>query len=130
MVFLTKSQILVSHTELINDIRGINGFINESSLDYALDIIESSIFGVDEYPSIEDKACKLCFSIINGHCFVDGNKRTGEYCLTTFLEMNTVKLNLSKEEIVKLMNSIADNSITYEKFVEIIKEHTLPITLT
>jgi len=34
-------------------------------------------FGHDEYPTVYEKSAMLFYMFVKGHCFVDGNKRTG-----------------------------------------------------
>ena len=44
--------------------------------------------GQDLYPSIEEKAARLLYSIIKTHAFVDGNKRIGAFLFVWFLKRN------------------------------------------
>ena len=46
----------------------------------------------DLYPLLTDKAAVLCFSIVQGHPFVDGNKRVGHAAMSTFLLLNGMRL--------------------------------------
>ncbi|MEM9417072.1 MAG: Fic family protein, partial [Bacteroidota bacterium] len=44
--------------------------------------------GQDLYPSVEEKAARMLYSIIKTHPFVDGNKRIGAFLFVWFLERN------------------------------------------
>ena len=44
------------------------------------------------YPSIEEQAAQLLYSIIKGHAFSDGNKRIGSFIFVWFLEQNNFHL--------------------------------------
>jgi death-on-curing family protein len=48
------------------------------------------------YPSIEEQAAQLLYSIIKGHAFSDGNKRIGSFIFVWFLEQNNFHLTSDK----------------------------------
>ena len=54
--------------------------------------------GKDLYPGIIEKATALCFSLIMGHAFIDGNKRTGHAAMETFLILNGYELDATIDE--------------------------------
>lgn len=59
------------------------------------------------YPSIQSKAARLCFSIINNHPFIDGNKRIGILAMLVFLDVNQVEVNCSNQDIIELGLGVA-----------------------
>lgn len=52
------------------------------------------------YPNLQDKAAFYMFSIVTGHIFQDGNKRTGLAASLLFLKLNSAKLQDSLERVV------------------------------
>jgi len=46
---------------------------------------KTTVFGVQRFPTIFDKAAAYCFFIITMHPFLDGNKRTALVAAITFL---------------------------------------------
>lgn len=50
--------------------------------------ISQTVFGELAYPTIEEQAVQLLYSIIKGHPFSDGNKRIGSFIFVWFLEQN------------------------------------------
>ncbi|MDG1517182.1 MAG: virulence protein RhuM/Fic/DOC family protein [Flavobacteriales bacterium] len=50
--------------------------------------ISQTVFGDLAYPTIEEQAAQLLYSIIKGHAFSDGNKRIGSFIFVWFLEQN------------------------------------------
>ena len=58
-------------------------FGNEKDDSFAgiLGSISQTVFGELAYPSIEEQAAQLLYSIIKGHSFSDGNKRIGNLFL-------------------------------------------------
>jgi death-on-curing protein len=49
---------------------------------------QTSVFGVEAYTDIWDKAAALMHSLIANYPFVDGNKRTGLVATLAFLDRN------------------------------------------
>lgn len=64
-------------------------------------------YGMEFYPTIEEKAACLFVSIVTGHIFGNGNKRTGVLALDQFLAANAIFLNLSNDEAEKLATQTA-----------------------
>ena len=93
-------------------------------------LLESAIegayqtFGGEElYKTVEEKGAWLGYALISNHAFVDGNKRIGALIMLTFLELNGVKLNISDEELVRIILGVADGSIKYKEFLSLILEN-------
>ena len=92
MELLTKDDI-VQINELTIKAHGGNfvppfNYLNENSLDYLLDAVDAEIFGEKMYQSLSDKAAYYMYSIVCGHIFQDGNKRTGLEAALLFLKLN------------------------------------------
>lgn len=66
------------------NIAGAGRFQNENSLNWVLEAIQDPVY----YPTISDKASILAWAIIDGHVFIDGNKRTGLMSMMIFLIQN------------------------------------------
>ena len=54
----------------------------------AVESIYQTFGGQDLYPSIEEKAAHLLYHVVKNHGLVDGNKRTGAFLFTWFLQAN------------------------------------------
>jgi len=50
--------------------------------------IYQNVYGVEQYPSLEDKAAHLLYFLIKDHPFVDGCKRIGATLFVYFLNKN------------------------------------------
>ena len=94
---LTKTGIITLNKEsIINDGGNFmppSNLLNESNLDYLIEIVDSEMFGEPLYLEIYDKAAVYFFSIICNHIFSDGNKRTGLAAALVFLEAHNFQLN-------------------------------------
>ncbi len=64
---LTKTQMLKMHSLLIQETGGSGGIRDEGLLDSALNLPFQSFDGEDIYKTIQAKAARLGFSLINNH---------------------------------------------------------------
>ena len=75
MIILSKEQILFMHKQLIDETGGLDGVRDEALLDSAINAPFQKFGGDDLFPTVQQKAARLCFGIIKNHAFIDGNKR-------------------------------------------------------
>lgn len=73
----------------------IFGNEKDKSFEGILGSISQTVFGELAYPTIEEQAAQLLYSIIKGHAFSDGNKRIGSFIFVWFLEQNNFHLKQS-----------------------------------
>lgn len=71
----------------------IFGNEKDDSFEGILGSVSQTVFGQLAYPTIEEQAAQLLYSIIKGHAFSDGNKRIGSFIFVWFLEQNNFHLN-------------------------------------
>lgn len=90
---------------------GSVGLRDEGLLDSALESAFSTFDGVELYPTKEEKAAKICHSLVSNHAFVDGNKRIGVYVMLSFLEINGIRIEATDEDVINLGLSVADGSM-------------------
>jgi death-on-curing protein len=112
MIRLNAEQIILLHDELIRETGGLPGLRDARLLDSALAAPFASFGGQSAYPTVESRAARLAFGIVQNHPFNDGNKRTGILAMLTFLELNHVEISCIDDELVALGLSLADGSMT------------------
>jgi death on curing protein len=88
MKYISIDYILKLHKKLILATGGSDGVRDIELLKSAVENSKSTFGGEELYPSIEDKCVNICYSIINNHAFIDGNKRIGIYVMLVLLEYN------------------------------------------
>lgn len=71
--------------------------------------------GEELYPSSLDNIIQVTYSLIENHCFVDGNKRIGVIVLLYLLKINEIKHNLSNEDIIEIGLKVASGEISKEE---------------
>ena len=123
MILLTVEEVISLHEKLIERTGGSHGLRDKSLLESAV-FSAVSVFGdCEAYPSVEEKAARLMFSITNNHAFVDGNKRIGVFTMLMTLQLNNVRINYSQNELISLGLSVADGSTEYAGILDWIIKH-------
>ena len=107
MIKLTKAQILALHKKLIDRFGGSHGLRDEGLFESAISTPYQTFAGQDIYPTVQEKAVRLCFGLIKNHPFIDGNKRIGALTLLITLELNNINLIITNEELTKEILLIA-----------------------
>ena len=76
-------------------------------LESIINQIQSNYFGVELYPSLEEKASRLFYLINKNHPFLNGNKRVAVMALFVFLSLNREELYFDEETINNELFEIA-----------------------
>lgn len=117
-----KKRVLNLHRDLIKTSGGIDGLRDEKLFESAIETPFQTFGGQDLYPTLIEKAARLAYGLIKNHPFLDGNKRTGAHAMLVFLEINGAKIHFDDEDLIKTIYGVADNSISYENFLEWLEE--------
>jgi len=72
---------------------------------------ESSMFGIEAYPELFEKAAALFSSLAQNHPFFDGNKRFAWVATLTFLELNGVAVDLATDDAFELVLAVAQSRL-------------------
>ena len=123
MIKFSKEKVLLLHQLITQETGGSAGVRDYAMLESALESAFVTFDGQDLYPSKEEKAAKIGFSLISNHAFVDGNKRIGMYVMLTFLEVNGIKLDATNDDIESLAMSVAAGQGKYEEVLYWIEQH-------
>ena len=123
MIKFSKEKVLLLHQIMAEATGGDAGVRDEALLESAIENVYLRFDGIELYPSKEEKATRLCYSLISNHAFVDGNKRIGMYIMLSFLELNGIKINATNDDVATLGLSVADGSADYDTILNWINEH-------
>jgi len=123
MIFFEYEQVVKIHRSLIEKTGGMDGIRDAQLLDSALKTPFQTFGGNNLYPDILDKASQLCYSLIENHPFVDGNKRIGVHLMLLFLKLNNIEVNYSQQELVDFGLDIASGKMSKNDIKEWIIEH-------
>ena len=123
MIRLSQEKVLLLH-QLISDETGCAPNVRDLALlDSALESAFATFGGQELYPTIQEKAAQLGFSLIANHAFVDGNKRIGIFVMLIFLEVNDVPLRPTNEEVARVGLAVAAGEMKYRELLAWILEN-------
>lgn len=122
MIYFTLDQVLRIHSALVQKTGGSDGLRDKNLLDSALKSPFQTFSLEDLYPTFLEKAAVLCYSLVQNHPFVDGNKRIGVHLMLLFLELNNFNLSYSQKELVDFGFGIASGKIGKDEIKEKIKK--------
>lgn len=120
---LSKEQILMLHTQLIQQTGGSDGVRDYNLLDSALETPFQSFGGDELYPTIQAKAARLGYGLIKNHCMIDGNKRIGTHAMLVFLALNGIELRYTQKELYETILDVAAGNIEYEGLLQWVLDH-------
>jgi death on curing protein len=110
MQYLALDDVLT----LIADL-GVGPLRDVGLLDSTVHRPQVTVFGVDAYPRIDDKAAVLLESLVRNHALVDGNKRLGWLSVVVFYGLNDVWLEAPDDEAYDLVIAVASGAATYQE---------------
>lgn len=123
MRYLTLGEIFELHRLIAETSGGATGILDLGALESAVAQPKATFDMIDLYPSLVDKAAALCFSIVLGHPFVDGNKRTGHAAMATFLILNGADIDATIDEQERLMLDLAAGRVSREQLTAWLGAH-------
>ena len=123
MKTLCKRQILMLHQQLVEQTGGSDGIRDDGLLDSALSAPFQSFDNTDVYPSLQQKAARLCFGLVKNHPFVDGNKRIGAHAMLVFLAVNGVELTYTQTELSDIILQVAASEKEYPDLLDWLIRH-------
>lgn len=125
MIVLSKQQILILHSQLISETGGSDGLRDVGLLESAINSPFQQFGNEDLYPTIQQKASRLCFGLVNNHPFIDGNKRIGAHVMLVFLALNGIELEYTQYELSSTILKLASNEISYQQLTRWIINHQI-----
>ena len=102
---------------------GASGIRDLGALESAIAQPKATFDGKDLYSSLTEKAAVLCFSIVQGHPFVDGNKRTGHAAMATFLLLNGADIDATIDQQEQIILALASGRMNRQEFAEWLNQH-------
>lgn len=125
MIKFSKEKILLLHQVMAEATGGDVGVRDDALLESAIENIYATFDCIELYPTKEEKAARLGYSLISNHAFVDGNKRIGMYIMISFLELNGIKIDANNDDVVELGLSVASGNANYDDILNWINEHKI-----
>lgn len=125
MKLISKRQVLLLHQHLVDETGGSSGLRDEGLLESALNAPFQSFGDTSAYPSLQQKAARLCYGLVKNHPFIDGNKRIGAHVMLVFLALNGIELSYTQQELVNIILQVAAGEKSYEALLAWVLAHQL-----
>lgn len=123
MIF-TVDIIIEVHKRIISTSGGTEGIKDIALLDSAVNSIYQTYDAKELYPTILEKAARLCFSLSKNHPFVDGNKRVSMHMLASFLRFHDINYAPTNNDVIRVGLSLADGTMSYQDLLAWLKQIT------
>jgi len=120
---LTSEDLIRIHDEVLLETGvGLAGLAGDKDLDGMIGRIENRIrYGLSS--DLLYIATFYAVAIASGHCFNDGNKRTGFAAMDVFLRLNGITVTMDEDPIVQMMVDAAAGQIGHEALADRIAGH-------
>jgi len=126
-VWLARQIVEAIHFQQIIEHGGSHGIKSEYTLDSALARPQSK-FAYSEDPDLALLAAAYGYGLIQGHPFIDGNKRTGFMAMYTFLGLNGYTIETTEAVVVEMILGIAQGAISEEELADWLRSSMIPIS--
>jgi death-on-curing protein len=127
LIQINEELINIIHYYVVTKLTAEEGVIYSGTITGCVNKVFSALYGEKGYKGIEDRAGAILYSIVHGHSFTDGNKRTGLLTTCLFLYFNG-KLLKPPQDSAKFLEKMADaedpNAPTEIDAIEWVKRHT------
>lgn len=123
MRYLTLGEVLHLHDRVIAQSGGGEGVRDLGVIESAVAQPRATFDDRDLYPTLAAKAVALCYSLIHGHGFVDGNKRVAHAALEVFLVLNGAELQAEVDEQERVFLDLAAGRMTRDAFGAWVEAH-------
>lgn len=122
---ITLNQVLEIHTILLNQFGGKEGVRDLAALESAIQRPYSGLSEQQFYPTAEEKAASVLESIVAGHPFTDGNKRTGYVLMRLMLMQHGLDIAAAEDEKYALVIGVASGDVKFDEILYWIKQHVV-----
>ena len=127
MRYLTLGEVVELHRRVLQASGGAPGIRDLGALDSAVAQPKATFGGTDLYPTVAEKAAALCFSLVQNHPFVDGNKRVGHAAMETFLVLNGAEIDAAVDDQERLMLELAAGRFDRMQLTDWLRHHLRPL---
>ncbi len=127
MRYLTVMEVLTLHRAILERTGGAGGLREPGCLDSAVAQPQMAFGGSQLYPTLEEKAVAIGFSLIKNHPFVDGNKRVGYAALETFLVLNGFEIVADADDAEQMVLGVAATQQNRDAFLAWVRSHVRPL---
>ncbi len=93
-------------------------------LDSALAMPRATFGGRWLHESLHEMAGAYLFHLVQGHAFIDGNKRVGLMAMLAFFGLSSVRVDATETELVDLVLGVATGRVSKAEVAVFLQRHT------
>ena len=123
MRYLTLAETLWLHDRILSTSGGGAGLRDLGRVEAVLAQPVATFDGEYLYADLAAKATALCFGLVLGHAFIDGNKRIGHAAMELFLLLNGARLEASVDDQERVILALAGSNLSREQLDQWIRAH-------
>ena len=123
MKILTADTLTALHRLMTDASGGSHGLRDRGLLESAAASPHQAFGDVEAYPTLDEKAARLCYALVANHAFVDGNKRIGVLAMLTLLALNGEPIHPDDGALIALGLGAAAGELSYADILSFIKKY-------
>ncbi|MCY7417494.1 MAG: type II toxin-antitoxin system death-on-curing family toxin [Chloroflexi bacterium] len=124
-IWLSRLAVDEAHVRQIREHGGPRGIRDEGALEAAL-ARPRHRWSYEPSARWSDLAAAYGFGIVQGHPFVDGNKRVGLVAMVAFLYRNGLELMASDAQVVSWILAVAAGRMAEAELAALVEVHVRP----
>ncbi|MDO8474532.1 MAG: type II toxin-antitoxin system death-on-curing family toxin [bacterium] len=124
MRYLNAQELLVIHSEIIDQTGGLHGVRDTNLLQSIIEKPRGRFGGKELYKGILLKAATYLQSLVQYHVFLDGNKRTAIGATARFLFLNGYELKATNKEVESFVLKVAVKKLDLQVIASWMQKHT------
>nr|WP_197539361.1 type II toxin-antitoxin system death-on-curing family toxin [Sorangium cellulosum] len=117
------AEVFFLHERVLAASGGAAGVRDLRAVEAAVAQPKATFGGEELYPTVIAKAATLCFSLVQGHPFIDGNKRVGHAAMEVFLMLNGYSLDAHVDDQERIMLSLASGALSRHELLAWLEQH-------
>lgn len=127
MRYLSLGEVISLHRRVVAQVAGVAAVRDLGALQSAVAQPRMTFAGDELYPTLEEKAVALGFSLIRNHPFSDGNKRVGHAAMETMLVLNAYELRADVDDAEAMILGVAAGANDREQLLAWVRAHVVPL---
>jgi death-on-curing protein len=121
-IAIILDDVLAFHKQMKKNFVMDKGIHDMGLLESAVSTPFQTFGGQELYPSLLDKAARLCYGLAKNHPFRDGNKRSAVHSMLVFLYINEIELEYTQLELEEMIIAVADNRMSSDELKDWIEK--------
>ena len=119
--FLTARDVVEIHALQLERFGGSAGVRDQGLLESAVAQPQMTVGGEFVHADLFAMAAAYLFHLVQGHAFVDGNKRVGLLAALVFLDINGISIERDSETLYELTLAVAEGRADKEEVAGVLR---------